>query len=262
MHWKEGNCKIHNAQRNQRMGITSNSCSSHRMLLDSTTHFRLRTNSSLSKNCIHEVYMEIISDCVVDEPLWPLLRFPLVSEHHIIVPSSTHAYSHPKPSLERISRIEEQRIRVNHLLAIESRLHLRLFFLLTVNPTINKITCFCLASSFSFFTRSSSFISKAVSSSLCSNNERNRTSPSRKMIPRCRSHRSRRNRQSRRLFSVRALVKLQAALFSLLLPFLHDCLPRRNATFFGFDVLRRFHFGNHFSVRHLLKSARLPHFQL
>lgn len=138
MHWKKGHCKIHNAQPDQRMGITSNSCSSHRMLLDSTTHFRLRTNSSLSKNCIHEVYMEIISDCVVDEPLWPLLRFPLVSEHHIIVPSSTHAYSHPKPSLERISRIEEQRIRVNHLLAIESRLHLRLFFLLTVNPSTAK----------------------------------------------------------------------------------------------------------------------------
>lgn len=138
MHWKEGNCKIHKAQRNQRMGITSNSYPFHRMLLDSTTHFRLRTNSSLSKNCIHEVYMEIISDCVVDEPLWPLLRFPLVSEHHIIVPSSTHAYSHPKPSLERISRIEEQRVRVNHLLAIESRLHLRLFFLLTVNPSIAK----------------------------------------------------------------------------------------------------------------------------
>ena len=59
----------------------------------------IKTNTSLSKNCIHEVYMEIISDRVVYKPLWPFLGLSLISEHHVIVPSSTHSHSNSKPSL-------------------------------------------------------------------------------------------------------------------------------------------------------------------
>lgn len=65
--------------------------------------------------------MEVIANRVVDEALRTLLCLALVPENDVVVP----------PPFQRVAcACEEERIGVNHLLASQRRLHLRLLLLL------------------------------------------------------------------------------------------------------------------------------------
>lgn len=126
----------------------------------------------LPKHLIHEVHMEITANCIINKSLLLFLCFTLISEYHIIIPSTHHSYFQNQPSFDStFFWSEHQWIRMNHFFSIQGSLHLCFLFLLLINNINSFLTSFCLASSFSFFTRANSASSKAFSSSLHWKNE-------------------------------------------------------------------------------------------